>query len=269
MVKKSKNWKFIGLNVLIAVVLMVVIILVVVIWLRQYTHHGQEIEVPQITGLYVQEAEVLLASSDLKVEVIDSTFSNKVPLGTIVEQLPPAEAHAKAGRTVYVIVNAKAERQVVLPELHDISYRQVSNMLRQLGLEVDSIIYEPSEYRDLVMDLRVGEQSLETGEKVNVGTKISLVVGQGAGTEMVTVPDLGGLRLVEARSALLATHLSLGSTSYDEEVTEENRDLYVVYMQEPQAGQMLLEGSGVQIKLSLNKEKAVTADNVEDEDVFF
>lgn len=267
--KNGSNWKFIGINVLIAVIIMLVALVVVLLWLNKYTDHGHEIEVPQITGLYQTEAEVLLSGTGLRLEVIDSTFSSKVPLGTIVEQNPPAESYAKEGRVVYVVINASAQRQVILPELHDVSYRQATNMLNQLGLSIDSIIYEPSEYRDLVLDLRNGDLSLETGDKVTEGTMLTLVVGQGRGTEMVEVPDLAGLKMVEARSLLLATHLTLGQTSYDVEPTEETREGYVVYMQTPQPGQMLLEGSEVQIHLSQDKEKAMTANNIESEEEFF
>ncbi len=267
--KKTSNLKFIGVNLLVAVALVLVILIIVVIWLKKYTDHGHEIEVPQITGLYVEEAEYLLSSSGLKLEVIDSTFSQKVPLGTIVEQMPPAISKVKNGRSVYVVINASAQRQVVLPELHDVSYRQAENMLRQLGLEIGEIVYEPSEYRDLVLDLRVNETSLETGAKVTEGTVITLVVGQGAGTEMVKVPDLGGLHLSDARSLLLAEHLTMGRIEYDEPATDENREEFMVYMQQPQPGNFLLEGSMVQVNMSRDKQKAVTANNVEDEEEFF
>ncbi len=269
MKKKDSKWQFIGINVLVALVLIIIAIVVVVVWLKKYTDHGHEIEVPQITGLYQTEAEYLLGSSGLRLEVIDSTFSDKVPLGTIVEQNPPAEAHVKEGRCIYVVVNANSERQVVLPELHDVSYRQAESILRQLGLEIGETEYEPSEYRDLILDLRNGEESLETGAKLKRGTVITLVVGQGQGTEMVEVPPVVGLKQVEARSLLLASHLTMGNAEYDEEPTEENREEYVVYLQQPQSGAMLLEGSAVQVKLSKDKEKSVTADNVDDEENFF
>lgn len=267
--KNTEKLKFIGVNVLIALLIVIVILTVVVISLKKYTDHGHEIEVPQITGLYQNEAEFLLSEAGLKLEVIDSTFSTKVPLGTIVEQNPAAESHVKNGRVVYVVVNASAKRQVILPELHDVSYRQAENMLRQLGLEIDSVVYEPSEYRDLILDLRMGDKSLETGDKITEGASITLVVGQGIGTEMMQVPDLSGLNIVTARSMLLAQHLTMGQTQYDVEPTEDNREDYVVFMQEPQAGTMLLEGSSVSVKLSTDKAKAVTANNVENEEEFF
>jgi len=269
MVKKGSNLRFFGVNLLIALFIVIAVLVVVVVWLKKYTDHGHEIEVPQITGLYASEAEVLLASSGLKLEIIDSTFSHKVPLGTIVEQNPPMESKVKEGRTIYVVINASAKRQVVLPELHDVSYRQAENMLRQLGIQVGEIEYEPSEYRDLVLDLRIGDQSLETGEKITEGSTITMVVGKGQGTDMVRVPDVAGLKLQEVRSLLLSQRLCLGRIEYDVEPTNENKEDYVVYYQQPLSGVTLLEGSAVQIKMSMDKEKAVTANNLGDEEDFF
>lgn len=267
--KNTEIWKFIGKNVLIALLIVIVVLTIVILSLKKYTDHGHEIEVPQVTGLYQQEAEFLLKETGLQLSVIDSTFSSRVPLGTIVEQNPPAESHVKSGRMVYVVLNASVKRQVVLPELHDVSYRQAENTLRQLGLEVDSIIYEPSEYRDLILDLRLEDRSLETGDMITEGSKITIVVGQGIGTEMIQVPDLSGLSLSSARSMLLVQHLTMGQVQYDVEPTEENHDDYIVFMQEPQAGTMLLEGSSVEVKLSTDKAKAVTTNNVENEEEFF
>jgi len=267
--KKASNLKFFGVNLLLAVGIVVVLMIGIVAGLRHYTDHGHEIEVPQVTGLYPEEASSLLSSTGLKLEIIDSTFSKKVPLGTIVEQNPPVESNVKEGRTIYVVINASTQKQVVLPELHDMSYRQAVNMLHQLGLRVGEILYEPSEYRDLVLDLRIDSVSIETGTKVNEGAEIIVVVGSGRGTEMVNVPDMTGLRLMEARSLLLSEHLTLGRVDYDIEPTEENKEEYVVYSQQPQSGSSLLEGSAVWIKLSQDKAKVVTENNITEEDDFF
>jgi len=267
--KNPSNLKFFGLNVLIAVLLVLTFLVIVLVRLKKYTDHGHEIEVPQITGLYPADAEYLLAESNLRMEIIDSTFSSKVPLGTIVEQIPVAESHVKTNRAIYVVINANAQKQVVLPELHDVSYRQAENMLHQLGLKVSEILYEPSEYKDLVLDLRMNEISLETGQKVPDGSSITMVVGQGRGSEMMPVPDVVGMRLQEARSALLSQHFTVGQIDYDEQPEEDNRLEYVIYSQRPQPGSVALEGTAVQICLSLDKAKAVTTNTVDDEEDFF
>ena len=98
---------FVLKNFFIAAIIVAVLIVGAVKWLGSFTHHGEEVVVPTITGLYVEEAQILAGNEGLTIQVIDSTYSKKEPLGTIVEQNPRAESNAKRGRTVYVIVNAK------------------------------------------------------------------------------------------------------------------------------------------------------------------
>ena len=63
--------------------------------------------------------------------------------------------------------------------------------------------------------------------------------------------------------------LSMGRVEYDVEPTEETKDLYIVYSQTPESGTVVVEGTTVNIKLSTDIEKTVTADNIEDEEEFF
>ena len=262
-------WKTLLTHVLIAAAIVLIMVLALNIYLRHYTQHGKEIEVPNITQLYLEEARITLAAEGLHIEVIDSTYSNKVPQGTIVEQNPLAGSKVKHGRTIYVIQNAKMRRPVVLPELRDISLRQAQATLTSLGLQVDSIAYEPSMYRDIVLDIRLGDSTLNAGSRIEEGSRLCLIVGRGQGTEKVTIPTVVGKSLSEARSWLLAHALTAGIVEYDIPPTEENIQDYIVYSQEPTSGTIVVEGSSVNLKLSVDIEKTVTADNVQDEEEFF
>lgn len=257
-------------NVLLSIICLVAILSALIYFLRSYTTHGVEVEVPQITGLTIQEAEMLLQSRELSVQIIDSTYSDKVPLGMIVDQNPEPQSHVKPHRTIYVVTNARQRRQVVMPSLLDVSYRQAENTLRHLGLVVDSVRFEPSQYRELLLDIMCGDTSVQAGTRLSEGTHIVLVVGQGLGTGVVEVPNLSGQDMVAARSYLLVKHLTLGSYEYDEEPTEDNLNDFVVYWQSPAVGSSVREGTGVNIRLSRNLEKAVmTSSSNEEEDDFF
>lgn len=260
---------FILKNLLLAAIVGIVLILILLYWLNSYTEHGIEIEVPNITGMYTEEATPILQNAKLKLVVVDSTYSNKVPLGTIVEQTPPALSHAKTQRCVYVTVNAKNRRQVVLPDLLDVSYRQAQATLRQLGIDVEDVEYEPSEFKDLVLDIKYNDESLPVGAKLEEGSKVIMVVGYGRGTEEVVVPNLHGLTVAQARKLLLNSYLTLGSIQYDEEMTAETAEQFVVYHQVPSAGEMLLMGLRVNIYLSTDLEKAVIKDETQDDESFF
>ena len=249
--------KFLGWNVLLAILIGVLLLVGLIVWLRQYTQHGIEVEVEDVRGMVLAEAEPVLEAEGLRLIVVDSTYSDKVPFGTIVEQDPKPMSHAKHGRAVYVTINATTRRQVAMPNLQDISYRQAETTLRGMGLRVDSVYeYEPSEYRDLVLDVKCNGVSVQPGEKLAVGTKVRLVVGFGRGTEQVEVPSVIGLTLQDARSLLLRNRLTVGAVSYDEP-SEEGVEQYI-YRQTPSAGEKLIEGETVALRLSADIEKAAS-----------
>jgi beta-lactam-binding protein with PASTA domain len=56
---------------------------------------------------------------------------------------------------------------------------------------------------------------------------------------------------------------------YDIPPTEETMQSYIVYSQSPESGTVVVEGSSVNLKLSVDIEKIVTADNEQDEEEFF
>lgn len=266
---RDTKFGFILKNLIIAVIVFAAALLVLLFCLRRYTRHGEEIVVPAITGLYEEEASVVLAAEGLHMEVIDSTFSQKTPLGTIVEQNPVAGSKVKAGRNIYVIRNARFRRPVQLPALQDVSLRQAQATLQTLGIRVSKIQYEPSAYKDLVLDVQQNGTSLQSGTSIAEGSSVVLVVGRGKGTEKVTTPTLTGKTLTETRALLLSGMLTLGTVEYDVEPSDENRSQYIVYSQTPAGGTIVVEGTGVNIKMTTNLEKTVAIDNTEDEEEFF
>lgn len=262
---------FLGINILLAIVVVVIILVSLIAYLKSYTQHGVEVEVSNVRGLAKEDAEAVLDQQGLRLVVIDSTYSEKVPFGTIVEQDPMPDSHAKLGRAVYVTVNASGKRQIPMPNLQDMSYRQAETTLRGIGLEVDTIYdYEPSAFRDLVLDVKAHGQSVQPGEKIAVGTKVRLVVGFGRGTEEVEVPSVIGMSPVDARRVLLSHRLTVGAVTCDEAVEEDGTPLFV-YQQIPAAGEKLIEGETVALKLTMDPEKAATGtlSNEPEEDNWF
>ena len=257
------------INVLAAVVLVVILVGVVVYGLRKYTQHGVEITVPNIMTMHIAEANILAEAEGLRIEVIDSTYSTKVPLGTIVEQNPSPGSKVKFGRTVYVIQNARFRRPVIMPELRDISHRQAEATIKSLGLGIAEVIYEPSMYKNIILDVRLNDSSLIAGTRLEEGMYVTLIVGKGKGEKFVDVPHLAGKTLEDARSWLLNSSLTLGSVEYDIPPTDETKSNYIIYQQTPQNG-TVLEGTSVNIKLTTDIEKAlITSDEETSEEDFF
>ena len=140
-----------------------------------------------------------------------------------------------------------------------------------MGLEVDTVYdYEPSAFRDLVLDVKRNGESVLPGDKLPVGTQVRLVVGFGRGTEEVEVPSVIGMSPVDARRVLLSHRLTVGAVTCDEAVEEDGTPLFV-YQQIPAAGEKLIEGETVALKLTMDPEKAATGtlSNEPEEDNWF
>lgn len=264
------NTGFVVLTFCLAVVVGVALVAATLFWLDGYTRHGQELTVPDVKGMFVDEAEMIASQKGLNIQVVDSTYSRNFPLGSVVDQTPPADSHAKEGRAIYVIVNAKAVRTVPLPDMRDVSARQAQASLRSLGFVVDEEVeYEPSVYKDLVLDVKTDGVVVEPGTRIKEGQTLTLVVGFGQGTEQVRIPDLVGKNKTDARSFLLHSRLILGAVEYDTELTPENDSLFVVYEQSPLAGTEILEGSRVDIRMTKSLEKVAAAAVSNNDEEFF
>lgn len=275
---RNINWKefrngsiFIAINIAVAIGVLALLLWALKSYLHDYTEHGIEVEVPNIKGITVTEAKAMMESEQLKLVVIDSTYSDKVPFGTIVEQDPTPNSHVKHGRPIYVTINASGKRKVQMPDLRDISYRQAEATLRGLGLIVDEEYdYEPSEFRDLVLDVKADGKSINAGEKLAVGTRVRLVVGFGRGTEEVIVPNVVGMTIEDARSLLLQYRLTIGAVLYDQEDIEaESEVIKYIYRQTPNAGETVIEGEAVTLRLSSDIEKAAATHPEEEEDIIW
>jgi len=253
----KKFWKqtlagFILKNMLIAIGIIVLLAWIALLSVDFYTHHGESETVPDLRGSYVEEAEVLLAKKGLYPVVIDSVYVRGKKLGTIIDQIPPANSSVKSNRPIYLIINSRSVRQVTLPEINDVSYRQADAMLQSIGLSVSNVEYAPSEFKDLVTDVKFHGRSITPGTRLPEGSTVVLVVGSGLGNSQALVPSLKGLGLEEATQETLSASLVIGSVEYD--VTPSgNEDDYIIYRQRPAAGTSLSTGSRIDIYLTKDK----------------
>lgn len=264
------NWKAAMINIVAMIALITMLVIGLVMYLRHYTQHGTEVTVPNITNMHIAEAEIVLGAESLHVQVIDSTYSTKTPLGTIVEQTPSPGAQVKKGRTIYVIQNARMRRPVILPELRDLSLRQAEATAKTLGLTIGKTIYQPSTFKNIILDVRVCDTSVVAGTRLEEGTAIALVVGKGKGTQKVTVPHIVGKDIEEATSWLFTNSLILGTVEYDIPPSKDTDIQYIIYQQTPASGTVVVEGTSVNIKLSTDIEKTITTNYEEsNEEDFF
>ncbi|MCE5330887.1 MAG: PASTA domain-containing protein [Bacteroidales bacterium] len=264
----KKFWKesfggFVLKRILLAIIIFVALVWLTLIGVDFYTHHGESEIVPDLRGLYVEEADLLLTNHGLYPQVIDSVFVKDKKLGTIIEQIPAVNSTVKRNRPIYLIINSRQVRKVPMPDVNDVSYRQADAMLKAIGLSVSSVEYSPSEYKDLVIAVKYRGQNIPAGTRVPEGSSLVLVVGSGFGSESSLVPTLKGLALEEAREEALAGSMVIGAIDYDVEPNE-NENEYIIYRQRPAAGRSVPAGTRIDVWLS--KDKSMLNKIFEDEE---
>ena len=249
---KNSLGGFILKRLLLAIVIFVALVWVTIALIDVYTHHGESETVPDLRGLYVEEADLLLNNHGLYSVVIDSVFVRDKKLGTIIEQIPAVNSTVKRNRPIYLIINSRQVRMIPVPDVNDVSFRQADAMLKSIGLNVSSVEYSPSEYKDLVIAIKYRGPNISSGMRVPEGSSLVLVVGSGLGGEELPVPGIKGMSLEAGTEEALNGSMVIGAVEYDVEPSG-NEDKYVIYRQRPAEGKSVPAGTRIDVWLSKDK----------------
>jgi len=254
-----KFWKesfpgFVLKNILIAIAGLVALVWITLIGIDFYTNHGEVEIVPDLRGTYIEEAQNILSKKGLTVQVIDSVYVRDKKLGTIIDQNPAPNSTVKSNRPIYITINSRLVRQVTLPDVSDVSYRQADAMLQAIGLSVSSVEYAPSDYKDLVSEVKYRGRSILPGTRIPEGSSVVLVVGSGEGFPDAEIPNLKGMTLTEATDEATLKQFAIGAVEYDVQ-PDGNEDDYVVYRQRPSATTIIQVGTKIDVYLSKNKQR--------------
>ena len=167
----------------INIILMTCLILglVIGVWtiMDDYTNHGQKQEVPKIKGMNITDAKKVLKSSKLKMLVIDSSYSKKLPDGMILNQMPSAGKIVKPGRAIEVTVNTHASPTLPVPDIiNNCSKREAEQRLSILGFKLDPCEYIAGQ-RDYVLGLKSEGKLVKAGDLIKTEKPVTLVLGSG------------------------------------------------------------------------------------------
>ncbi|HPF50452.1 MAG TPA: PASTA domain-containing protein [Draconibacterium sp.] len=256
--KKFLTSRVFFLNLLLAVVVVFVLLFATMSWIKSYTHHGITYSVPGFSGMTFEAADELAKENSLKLEIMDSVYNKFSEPGAVIDQVPKAGKKVKEGRVIYLTMNALEPEKVKLPRLTDISFRQAQVLLDNAGITIDNIIYQPSEYNDLVLKVEQDTSEVNEGDMLVKGSSVVVVVGQSKGNMETPLPDLKGLFLGEARKALTNARLNLGVIIYDQSVHTENDTLNArIWKQMPdrKITSKVYLGSSVDLWLSVDPER--------------
>ncbi len=205
-------------NILIAFGIGFFLLVSSLIWLRVFTHHGQALTVPDLTGLTLEEVDVVANSKKIRYNVTDSVFYKELPRGTVVKQNPRQGSKVKENRTIYVSMNAMNPERIAMPTVTGVSLRQARAILETYGLNLGKISYKPDIAVNNVLQQKLDGTDIESGSMVIKGSVIDLVLGRGLSDQTTVVPDLVGADVYSAKGVLADRFLNYGAIVYDNSV---------------------------------------------------
>ena len=178
------------------------------IFLMLFAVNDSDREIIVIPSYVGQELAKIQQTKSIKIES-ELIFSDTVPEGTVISQIPLGGSEKKVKKdgyyTVKLIVSLGKER-FEIPDLINAHVTDAAADLRSVGARVRVIsIYDKNAECD-----RVISTSPARGEKICAGDKVTLFVCRKKTQSSVKVENYVGMKLSDACAAILSSGLLIG-----------------------------------------------------------
>lgn len=133
---------------------------------------GKEtIEMPDLTGISVRQARVILYNNGLNIGKIDYTYSDLVPKDTVISQNTKKGREMIYGDTVNLIVSKGPENQIYIPKLAGLPLEGIENYLAMQGFKLGNVEFIESDTfvpGTIVSQLPPSNVLAQPGEYINI-----------------------------------------------------------------------------------------------------
>ncbi len=251
------------LHIFLMIALAAIILFVVFQWLKVYTNHGQEIELPSYIGQLYADAKEDASDKSFELIVNDSLHIVGKRGGEIISQNPNQGALVKENRKIYVdITKYTADTYSLkddIPTMYGQEYERTKGKLA--NLQITSAIKskkadkgEPNHILEVWYEgeLIYGQNGPKPGVKIRKGSQLDFVVSKSTGEE-VSIPDWRCKRLGLVLTLARFDKLKIGEIEMKGLVT--NRDSAIVIKQFPSPDPLSRIETGQAIDIIIQQEK--------------
>jgi beta-lactam-binding protein with PASTA domain len=198
--------------------------------------HRREVLVPEFTGMLPQPADELARQNGLILVRESRFYSDDVASGHIVSQEPAPGQKVRKGWRVRIAESMGPQRNVVPSVIGD-SPRAAELNIKQRGLELGNVssMTIPGTPPDQVIAQSPPPESHAASPKVNI------LLSTSTDGKTYVMPDLSGMRLADATTAITNAGLKLGNPN---PATPDA----VIVKQSPAAGQRIISGATVTLE---------------------
>ena len=165
---------------------------------------------PQVVGMTLEEAQndSTVLENGFTVEIEKTVESEEYPEGEIIEQSPKADTQVQSGeRTIKVTVSGGSASDIKMGDYENKKLDEVKTLLESKGIVVK---VEEQASEEVTKDYIIS-QSPEEGTALKAGDEVTLVVSTGPDLEPITMVDLRGQPLEQAKKWLEKMDLILGT----------------------------------------------------------
>ncbi|MEZ4608034.1 MAG: PASTA domain-containing protein [Deinococcales bacterium] len=234
------------------------VLLAALVWvslstLRDYLNIG-EVEVPNLQGANIEQAERVLKSLGLEVNIYPKS-SNQQEFNTIVAQNPSANTTVRRGREVSLGVNLP-KQSINVPQMMGMLQEDALRLLARSNLQLGDVNYTYSDAASgTILSSNPAAQSL-----VEEGTTVHFVISRGPAASEISMPQLVGLNLEEAKKRLKAQGInrveSVVSSAGGQRAGQ-------VVAQDPIAGRQIIASAPVMLYYAMNDPNVIPVPDVE------
>lgn len=243
---------------LLGIVAVLALLTAIVLWsLSMYTRHNQEIELPDLVGRPVAQAQQMAESADVRTLVVDTVFNRSMPRGCVVRQNPSAHSMVKKNRTVRLTVNAMAPKNLAVPDVLDEPFKTAVSDLEKCGFEIGRLTFARDIAPRRVLNQSYKGRPIKIGTLLPGGSSIDLELGLPEDSEIIVVPDVTGMDYKSALKAIKLNLLNTGNCVFDKDIrTYQDSMSAKVYRQNPDfTYEGAHPGKNVSIYLTLDESK--------------
>ncbi|EGT3614679.1 Stk1 family PASTA domain-containing Ser/Thr kinase [Clostridium perfringens] len=240
--KKNKKSKIL---IVLATILVVVLgISLGFIGMKKFVEGGKDVKIPNVVGEKAEDAKSKLEALGLKVlEVTEESDQEK---GIVLKVDPSADTTVKEGSEVKLTISG-GESKVNVPNFEGMDLDGVKSTLENIGLKLGDVSYQ---YSDSVPKGQVISQTPDANTPVDKDSKVNITIskGQEIRTTTVTIPDVSGKSVDEAKSIL--SNAGVGVNAVKGEAAKSEGEAGKVYSQS-QSGSLTIK-KGEKVTITIN-----------------
>ncbi|MFZ1675886.1 MAG: PASTA domain-containing protein [Saprospiraceae bacterium] len=256
---RTKDFKY---TITAVLLFLGIFLLSVFLWLRIYTHHGQELDLPDYTGFQYEDAVKDAMRKKFRMSISDSLHILGKPGGQILKQNPAPHSLVKQKRMIYVTITKRSPDKILsgrLPEMYGKNFQRKKRELDehfQIKSKVIEKRYDPAEEGQILEVQYRGQTIMDSKGRNNdvqieKGDALDFIISEKSGG-LIDIPNLLCKTYDEAQFLLENLGLTVGEVLKEGDVSDLS-SAYIIAQDPVADGGTIKMESGIQLTVTQNK----------------